>query len=191
MESKTLLDYFNELTDVRRAEGKRHNLSMILIIVLMSTMSQYYGYRGIARFIKKNRAELINQLKPAKDRLPSLATLRRVILGVDFDELSEKFRQWASQMVEIEPDSWISMDGKSLRNTMLDYHKPYQNFVSIVSAYSHASKLVIGMQKHENKKQSEIVTVSHMIDNLGLTGVVFTMDALHSKKNSGANSKLR
>ena len=188
MKNKSLLYYLNKVTDRRRAEGKRHSQLLILIIIIMSTMSNFYGYRGIERFIKKNKDALLTCLKPPKDRLPSLATIRRVVMNIDFNELSNLFKEWAMQQIELENDQWISIDGKSLRNTMLDYNKPYQNFVSIVSAFCHKSGIVISIDSFHNKKISEIVVVDQMIESLGIQGVVFTMDAIHCKKNSDNNN---
>lgn len=185
MEKGSLLSYLEKLTDKRRAEGKRHPIELILIIVIMSTMSRYYGYRGIERFIKKNRSALMECLNPGKNMLPSLATIRRVLMGVDFNEFSELFKQWALGQTNIPKDTWISLDGKCLRNTVTDYDNSFQNFVSIVSAYCQASGLVISIDNYHSKKISEIAVVREMIEDLGIEGVIFTMDALHIKKNSG------
>lgn len=184
MKSKSLIQYLDELSDKRRAEGKRHKQSFVLLIVLMATMSGSYGYRGINRFVKKNANALIKNFEPIKDRLPSLATIRRVIMNIDFNEFTSLFKKWAMEDHEITEGSWISIDGKCLKNTLTDYSKPYQNFVSIVSAYVHNSGQVISVSRYENKKISEIEIVRKMIDSLGLQGVTFSMDALHCKKNS-------
>lgn len=191
MSKKSLLCYFEELTDTRRAEGKRHPIELILIIVLMSTMSRYYGYRGIERFIKKNRSALMQHLNPGKNNLPSLATIRRVLMDIDFNEFSELFKQWALEQTNISKDAWISIDGKCLRNTVSDYDNSSQNFVSIVSAYCQESGLVISIDNYQSKKAGEISVVVKMIENLGIDGVVFTMDALHDKKNFCGNSSVR
>ncbi len=97
----------------------------------MATMSGNYGYRGINRFVKKNSIALIKNFESIKDRLPSLATIRRVIMNIDFNEFAEIFKKWAMDNQEIAGDSWISIDGKCLRNTLSDYSTSYQNFVSI------------------------------------------------------------
>lgn len=184
MKSKTLIQYLDELSDKRRAEGKRHKQSFVLLIVLMATMSGNYGYRGISRFVMRNSVAIINNFSPIKDRLPSLATIRRVILNIDFDEFAGIFKKWAMENQELTEGSWISIDGKCLKNTLTDYSKPYRNFVSIVSAYVHDSGQVLSVSRYENKKISEIEIVREMIDALGLHGVTFSMDALHCKKNA-------
>ena len=74
------------------------------------------------------------------------------------------------------------MDGKSLKNTVSDCYGQQQNFVMMVSAFSHARGEILGVKVMENKKQSEIVAVQDLLELLDLKGVVFTMDALHCQK---------
>jgi hypothetical protein len=57
-----------------------------------------------------------------------------------------------------------------------------QNFVSIVSVFAGRRGLVVGMNKFENKKESEIKIVQELITVLDLTGVVLTFDSLHCQK---------
>jgi predicted transposase YbfD/YdcC len=54
--------------------------------------------------------------------------------------------------------------------------------VSIVSVFASKRGLVVGMQKFENKKESEIGIVQELIAALDLTDVVFTFDSLHCQK---------
>lgn len=184
MGSKPLIQYFDELSDKRRPEGKRHKQSFIMLIVLMATMSEYYGYRGISRFVQKNSIALIENFKPVKGRLPSLATIRRVIMNIDFNEFASVFKKWSMDNQALAEGSWISIDGKCLRNTLTDYSTSYQNFVSVVSAYAHSSGQVLCIDKYENQKISEINIVEKMVSELCLHGVTFSMDALHCKKNA-------
>ena len=73
MMSNKLLETLTEIKDPRRGEGVRHPLPLVLIIVLMATMSGYFGYRGIGDFVIRNRKELLKYFKPKKNRLPSFS----------------------------------------------------------------------------------------------------------------------
>ena len=46
-----LVSLLSEIEDPRRAAGQRHPLPFVLIIVIMSTMSGYYGYRAVGDFM--------------------------------------------------------------------------------------------------------------------------------------------
>lgn len=183
----SLLEKFRKLSDSRRSEGKRHSIEVVLMISLMSFVSGIYSYRGIASFAKRHKKELIKILKIPKDRVPSYPTIRRVFISIDPDELALAFRDWLIENDFLEESDWISIDGKSLRGTLTDYSKKYQNFVSIVSAFSHSKKFVLMSKSFENKKASEIPVVAELILSLAAEDLTITMDALHCKKNSGSN----
>lgn len=178
----SLITKLESLKDIRRAEGTRHELVTILLITIMAFMSQIYSLRGIETFIKRHKADLIKNLNIKKDRVPSYSTLRRVLLALDFDELAEVFRLWIIENDLIPSESWISIDGKSIKSTLKDYNSKNQNFVSIVSAFAHDKGIVLMSQSYQNKKTSEIPVVDNLIQALGLQGMTFTLDALHSKK---------
>jgi len=182
---KTLLTTkLAQITDVRRAEGTRHDLTTIIIITIMAIMSQIYSLRGIETFAKRHKADLVKFLNIRKDRVQSYPTLRRVLLTLDFNDMAEIFKQWIVENNLLDYKDWISLDGKSIKSTLSDYHSPDQNFVSIVSAFAHNSGIVLLSRSYQNKKTSEIPVVEGLIKALGLQELTFTLDALHSKKNS-------
>jgi hypothetical protein len=88
--------------------------------------------------------------------------------------------------VEIEPEEWLSIDGKSIKGTVNDFDKSYQNFVSLVSVYSHHQGVVVALEQFENKENSELKVVQHLLEVLHLEQVVLTLDALHTQKKQPA-----
>jgi len=183
----SLITKLEQLSDKRRAEGTRHELKIVLIITIMAIMSQIYTLRGIETFVKRHKNDLIKFLKIEKNRVPSYSTFRRVLLIIDFNELTNIFKQWVIENDLINSDNWISIDGKSIRSTVSDYSSSEQNFVSVVTAFSHNTGIVLMSQSFQNKKTSEIPVVENLIKAIGLEDLTFTLDALHSKKNSGHN----
>jgi len=182
-EPRSIIAFFENIPDKRRTAGQRHDQTLILVIVLMSTMSGYLGYRAIGDFIKRNKDMLLLYLKPYKGRLPSFDTVRRVIMDIDFEHVCEQFKAWAQQYVGLTDHEWISIDGKAIAGTTLiqnENHK--QNFTSLVSVFCSKQKLVLSNGEVINAKQSEIPVVQQLIEALGLKGVTFTMDALHCQK---------
>jgi hypothetical protein len=180
----SLITKLEQLKDFRRAEGRRHELPVVIVIIIMAIMSQIYSIRGIEAFIKRHREDLIKFLGIQKERVPSYFTVRQVLLNIDFNELAEIFKQWAIENNLISSGQWISIDGKCIKSTLSNYHSSEQNFVSIVSAFAHNTGIVVMSQSYQNKKTSEIPVVEHLIKSLGLENMTFTLDALHSKKNS-------
>ena len=179
---KTLIDYLKLIPDYRSPHGRRHPLWLVLLIMIMGMMSGYWGYRQLGRFVERHRRELIARLQIPKARVPSYSVIRRVMINLDYQELQRVFNQWTQQYSLIPTSEWVSVDGKSLKNTVINYDNAKQNFINCVSAFSHQRKLVLGIQMMENKESSEIKVVRELIELLDLTGVVFTFDALHCQK---------
>lgn len=178
-----LVEYLCQIKDFRRKQGQRFLLSQILLIIILGIMSGRYGYREIASFAKANRKELVDKLKLKKSKIPSHVTIREVIKNIDFNLLNQTFSQWALGYVTIEKDDWMSVDGKSIKSTLENPNSTYQNFVSMVSVFSQKRGQVIKTATFENKKASEVHIVQGLLETLDLKDVVFTLDALHCKKN--------
>lgn len=155
---------------------------LILLIMILGIMSGDWGYRGLGRFVERHRRQLITTLKIPQARVPSYSTIRRVMMTLDYEAVTQVFNDWASQYTNNDRGQWIAIDGKSLKNTVSDCYGKQQNFVMMVSAFSHYRGEILGIKVMENKKQSEIMAVQDLLELLDLKGVVFTMDALHCQK---------
>lgn len=181
-EVKSIIEFFEKIPDPRRGAGQRHDQTFVLLLVLMSTMSGYIGYRAIGDFIGRNKVSLLEHFKPKKNRLPSFYTVRRVVQGIDFALVSKQFHRWASQYVTLSKQEWISIDGKVIGGTVTNANSSNQQFVSLVSLYCSKQKLIIGNEKVLHKKENEITIVQQLIEALDLQEVTFTLDALHCQK---------
>lgn len=186
-----LIEELNQIKDFRRKQGQRFELPQVLLIIIMGIMSGRFAYREIATFAKANHVDLINQLKLKNSKIPSHVTIREIIMNVDFEFLNQAFSQWALGYVDIEKDDWLSIDGKSIKSTVENYSNSYQNFVSMVSVFSQKRGQVIKTATFENKKVGEASVVQALLEMLDLHDVVFTLDAMHCKKNSTNNRKPR
>jgi DDE_Tnp_1-associated len=180
--SANLIEQLKLVEDFRTTDGRRHPLWLVLLFVIMGTMNGARGYRACGDFVNRHQQVLIQTFGLQRHGVPSYSTIRRVVMGVDFDQLVEKFNAWAKTYVELEKEEWCGMDGKSIRGTVENYDGGSQNFISIVSVFAGKRGLVVGMNKFENKKESEIKVVQELITALDLTGVVLTFDSLHCQK---------
>ena len=149
----------------------------------MGTLSGCRSYYALEDFGVRHYQAVSERLGLTITRLPSDTTFRRILQKLDFQALAQQFGQWASQTIDIQPGEWIAIDGKSIKGTVTEPGTAYQNFVSLVSAYSHKQGIVIATEQFESKKGSELKVVQTMLEVLQLEGVVFTMDALHCQKN--------
>ena len=187
---KSIIEFFDGIPDNRRGAGRRHEQSFVLLLLLMSMMSGYIGYRATGDFIKRNSEALLTNLQPKKNRLPSFDTVRRVIQSIDFSLVSKAFHNWAMQYVRLSEQEWISIDGKAIGGTVTNGTNNQQHFVSLVSLYCSKQQLVIGNAQVLNSKESEIPVVKQLIAALDIEGVTFTLDALHCQKKQQTPSSI-
>lgn len=179
----SLIEKLEKVKDFRKSRGRRHSLWKILLIIILGLMTGYLGYRGLESFIQIYRQELLNILnisKPKAQKLPSYSTLRRVIMGVDYQDLIAIFNEWSylnySKKDELD---WLAIDGKSIRSTVVNSQNSQQNYMIVVSMFSQTTSEVVRLGVFESKKGSEVHKVQEMVRDCALEGKVFTGDSLH------------
>lgn len=184
-----LMEAIKAVPDHRQARGIRHPLWLILTIILLGSCTGYWGYKPLVDFTENHRATLIKLFDLPRDvRFPSHSTFRKIIQSLDFEILAVLFYVWSQQTLPIKPGELMAIDGKSIKSTLVGSNTSYQNFVSMVSVYSHERGWVIRHKVMENQQQSEISVVEELIQELSGSHVVITADALHcQKKNSRLN----
>ncbi len=180
--STNLTELLCQVKDKRRKQGTRHELSEILLTVILSTMSGYNGYRGMEDFCIRYEKDLRTALGNPKHGIASYSCIRRVLMDLDFNILSQKFNQWIRGKVDIRKREWLQIDGKGMKGTITDYESKQQNFINLVSLFMNRTGIVLMAERMNNKEQSEINTVRELIKQLKLKGIVLSMDALHCQK---------
>ena len=186
--SSDLVQRLKSIQDYRSSKGKRYPLWVMLLVCVLGVMSGAQGYQALEDFGQRHYTTLCETLGVSLSRMPSDTTLRRLFNLVDMLALTEQFTQWARSQFSPAIGECIAMDGKSLSSTLVGHTQHFQNFIGVVSAYSHQQRLVIGQQGYANQNESEIAVVQSLIETLGLSGVTFTFDALHCQKNTSAAS---
>jgi len=178
-----LIQSLQEIRDFRASQGKRYPLWLILLLVVMGTISGCRGYQALEDFGVRHYEAVSEKLGLTVNRLPSDTTFRRILQKLDFQQLAQQFGQWASRSIDIQPQEWVAIDGKSIKGTVKETQTPCQNFVSLVSVYSCNQGLVLATQQFESNQTNELKVVQTLLETLHLEGVVFSMDALHCQKN--------
>jgi hypothetical protein len=186
-----LVECLATVSDPRRKQGQRYNSVAVLLIIIMGILRGRYGYREIGRFCRINKSVIIERFDFKNNKVPSHVSIRAFIMTADFVSIQRAFHQWTQNYVPIEAGEWISIDGKSIRSTVSDYSNEYQNFVSLISLFCSRREQVLHVEKLENRKGNEGKTVEELLEILDLKGVIFTLDALHCKKNSEQNCQKR
>jgi hypothetical protein len=115
---KSLIDHLKQIPDQRVPNGRRHPLWLILLLMILGIMSGYWGYRGLGRFVERHRRQLIEILDIPQARVPSYSTIRRVMMELDYQAVTQVFNDWASHCTSNQQRQWVALDGKSLKNTV-------------------------------------------------------------------------
>lgn len=189
-ELMTLEESFANIPDPRRSEGLRTSLPQILCMVTLSAMAGYTGYRPVADFCKSNQHSLVSELG-LKHGIPSHVTFRHVLMSLDSRLLADAFHSWSTAFKPTRGEA-ISGDGKALCSTLTDAHTSGQDFQAVVSLFSQQRGLVhkLGEYRNAQKGKGETELVKVLISELKGAGVLVTLDALHTKKDSGVHTRI-
>lgn len=177
-----LLDVLSEVPDPRRAEGKRYPLAPLLLFTVLALLSGATSYRRIIIFLEQRRVVLNALFGFSLKRAPSINTVRTVLQGLDGDALEQAFRRHAEGLLARRRGRMpvIALDGKTLKGSF--DHLNDRKAAQALSAFASEAAILLAHSEIDDKS-NEIPAAQRMIAELGLSGVLFTADALHCQKN--------
>jgi hypothetical protein len=112
---------------------------VVLILIIIAKLFEKNNYTDIAHFLEINQKNLIYSLQLSVKRMPSLSTIRRVLMTVDMAQLMLIANEWMWLTYPGKnEDDWVSLDGKKLRNTETDNKKSVSIQPSAIS-FQHCS----------------------------------------------------
>lgn len=185
--SRNILYFLSKIPDKRRKQGQRYPLDKMLCLVLLGTLSGRVGYRSISRFGKENEAYL-SKVFGLKHGTPSHVSLTAIIEGVRFKDFQKAINDWgvakykSTQSQKKITNQIIALDGKAIKSSVKNGQSKSQNFIAFVNAFCTSQEYVLGSLAYENGKTGEGRTLQKLIEELGIKGAVFTMDANHDSK---------
>ena len=155
---------------------------------MLALLSGARSYRGIITFLARRREHLNSHFGVNLQRAPVVNTLRAVLQSLPTEALEEAFRRHAKALLaagcspggEAGEQPVIALDGKTLRGSF--DHLNDRKAAQTLTAFASAAAIVLAHTEIDDKS-NEIPAARQMIRELGLTGVVFTADALHCQKN--------
>lgn len=176
----SLIEKLKLVKDPRKAKGKQYPLWVVLILIIIAKLFEKNNYTDIAHFLEINQKDLIESLQLSVKRMPSLSTIRRVLMTVDMAELMLIANEWMWLTYPGKnEDDWVSIDGKKLRNTETDNKKSSQNAAMMVSMFSPTHKVTIHCEIMETKKTSELNVSQDMVRNKPMVDKTFLGDAFY------------
>ncbi len=182
-----LKSFLFKIKDHRRKQGRRYELGHILFFSILAILSGADSYRKIQKFIETHYDNLNKMFKLNWKKMPAHTTVRNIIQSTSGTELEKCFRQYSATLSENNGQNrFISCDGKVLRGSF-DHFKD-RKAVQILSAFLSGSNIILA---HEDiaTKTNEIPTAQSLLKVLGLSGFIFTFDALHCQEKTLRTAK--
>ena len=179
-----LLTCLTAIPDRRRAEGKMYGQAGVILFSILAMVSGARSYRQIHTVIDR-RLGLLNAAFPgaALRRAPAYTSVRGILQGLDEAELEQAFRRHAEGLDHTggaSPSRFVAIDGKTLRGSFDAFAD--RKAAHVLSAFAVDHRIILAHEVVE-EKSNEIPAVQTLIETLGLTGRVFTIDAMHCQKN--------
>lgn len=172
-----LLSTFNNMPDFRRDQGKRYELAPVVTIVCLAIMCNAKEITEISTYATENLTLLKKLLKLKWKKSPSYPTIRRICIFLNEGVLEQCFRKFTINLNISTETEVIALDGKTLCGSY-DNSKNIAP-IQLISAFLSKHKIILAHADIINDKTNEIPKVQQLLKELGLTGKIFTMDALH------------
>lgn len=161
-----------------------YDIPYVLVCCILAVAAGAQSYRAIVRFIDAKFWWLQEHLGLPWRQAPGHTGLRAILLGLDQKAVEQALRQHAAAVLaNSAASSTIAIDGKTLRGSV-------DRFADVkalqwLSAFATEERLVIGqVQIVDGEKGGEIAAAQQLIEELGLQGKLFTLDALHCQKKT-------
>ena len=182
----TLRAAFADISDPRKARGKRFPWLFLLLLIALALASGQKTIHAIAHWVTLHADELRTQLEWGEAPFPSESTLRRTLRWIPALQLETVLGGLAlgtpSSAPAIpadavsEPLCGQAIDGKQVRGVRA-HGEPHH----LVSLVQHADASIAGQTKVA-EKSNEITAVPVLLAGRDLKGTVTTMDALLTQR---------
>ena len=158
----------------------RYQQGHILLFTVFAILSGAISYRKVHQFIVAHYDELHKIFDLNWKRMPAYTTIRDIIQKTSTTELEQSFRKYSVSLAELDgKNAFIGYDGKVLRGSFDHFND--QKAIQVLSAFAADEQIILGHEEIKTKT-NEIPTAQGLMEKLGLTGCIFTFDALHCQK---------
>ena len=173
------------IADARRGQGRMYDLPHVVLCCILAVAAGADSYRAITRFIDKRLEWLREHAGLGWRRAPSYTGLRMILPGLDQPAVEQALRRRAAAALDSRASgrgATLAIDGKTLRGSL-------DRFADVaplqwLSAFAAEERLVVGQVAWGGgDKGCEIAAAQQLIEELGLSGKLLTLDALHCQKN--------
>jgi predicted transposase YbfD/YdcC len=183
----TIAEQLQDIGDPRQRRGQSYEWQYLLLIVASAVMAGQRSVRGMAQWASEQAPALIAYLQPHCQRVPSVATLHRVLTKVPIEELERRMSAYMRQIDQDDADAGRikNKQGEVLRGQSVDGKtlcgaSQHGEVVHLVSLVRHESGIALA-QERVASKIDERKAARHLLNPEGLLHTVTTADALYTQ----------
>jgi predicted transposase YbfD/YdcC len=172
----SVYDRIRQLTDVRKAKGKRYRLETVLMIIVLAKLCGNDRPMEIADWGRNHQEQLVKEMQLKRAKLPHYNTYRRIIAyGVYQEEIERLVGEYNQKG---EHGEVYAMDGKALRGVR---KKDEEGVEYLLSVYDVEQAKVMS-QVEVGRKENEITKAPKALKSVEISQKVVTGDAIHTQK---------
>ena len=178
----TLVEYFDDIEDVRLDRNKKHLLVDILVLAICGVICGANGPTEIVS-VAKGKFEWFRTFLTLPNGIPSHDTIGRVLARIRPEILESRFLAWRRATFPDIPAQQIAIDGKvSRRSVDATNDMPA---LRMISAWAVETGIVFGQTAVE-PESNEITALPVLLETIDVEGCDITADALHCQKETTA-----
>jgi predicted transposase YbfD/YdcC len=175
-----LLDLLKTVPDPRGRRGRRHDLAAVLAVGLAAVIAGAKSFVAIGEWVAHQPIETLRFLGVTGTAVPDESTIRRVFARLDSGVLDQVLGAFMwTRTHTVGTRRVIALDGKTVRGA----RSSTRTAPHLVAALDHATGVVVG-QLAVTAKSNEIPAVQGLLKLFDLTGVVVTVDAMHTQTDT-------
>jgi predicted transposase YbfD/YdcC len=179
LHAATIVQLMSKVPDPRHRRGRRHPLTVILVLAVGAVTGGVRSLTGIGEWARDVGADLLDQVHLA-GAVPSEATIRRVIEALDAGLFARLCGAWTRlRWHTVNGQGVLAIDGKTVRRA----HDPGGRPPHLVAAITHDTGLVVG-QVAIDTKSNEIPAMRELLALMDIAGLVITADAMHTQRDT-------
>ena len=172
-----LLELLGTVPDPRDPRGVRYPLAGVLALAVTAVLAGARSFAAIGEWAADLPGEHLTRIGLASS--PDESTMRKLLGRLDADQLDRVLGAWLwTRSGVIDGRRVIALDGKTVRGA----RTTTTSAPHLLAALDHATGTVIG-QVQVAAKSNEIPAVRDLA-SLDLTGVVVTVDAMHTQTDT-------
>ncbi|MBS0330495.1 MAG: ISAs1 family transposase [Proteobacteria bacterium] len=170
-----------------------YDLPHLLLFCILGLTAGAKSYRQLHQYIRAHLPRLQTEFGCRWRRVPAYTAIRYALRHLDVQAVSDALEAHAARLRPQTGDeppprpAAIAIDGKTLRGSVSQFEDRLA--AQVLSALAIDGPLVLAhVVIEDGDKNHEIPAAAQLIETLGLSGQVFTLDALHCQKKHSTPS---